>query len=85
MAWGAVPVVSDLACFRDFIEPGANGWSFNHRGEGAAHALARALEQAASGEVRAIAERATMVRETHSNARIAGDFLVDFQTLAPRG
>jgi Glycosyltransferase len=86
MAWGAVPVVSDLACFRDFIEPGANGFSFNHRGEGATHALARALEQAAGGEVREIAERTTRVRETHSNAKIAAQFLEDFATLvAARG
>lgn len=84
MAWGAVPVVSDLACFRDFIEPGSNGFSFNHRGEGAAHALARALEQAANGDVRAVAERATRVRETHSNAKIAAEFLADFSTLAGR-
>ncbi len=84
MAWGAVPVVSDLACFRDFIEPGLNGFSFNHRGEGAAHALARALEQAANGDVRAAAERATRVRETHSNAKIAAEFLADFATVTGR-
>ncbi len=82
MAWGAVPVVSDLACFRDFIEPGRNGWSFNHRGEGAAHALARALEQAAGQDTRAVAARATRVRETHSNAGIAAEFVADFSSLA---
>jgi len=84
MAWGAVPVVSDLACFRDFMEPGVNGFSFNHRGEGAAHALARALERAATGDMRTIAERATRVRETHSNAKIAAEFLADFATLGER-
>ena len=83
MAWGAVPVVSDLACFRDFIEPGVNGFTFNHRGEGATHALARALEQAATQETRAVAERATRVRETHSNAKIAAEFLADFSALLP--
>ena len=30
MAAGAVPVVSDLACFRDFVRPGINGESFDH-------------------------------------------------------
>ena len=31
MAWGAVPIVSDLACFKDFIISGQNGLIFNHR------------------------------------------------------
>ena len=84
MAWGAAPVVSDLACFRDFIEPGRNGWSFNHRGADAPQALARALETAAKSDLRAVAERATRVRESHSNRKIAAEFLADFEALISR-
>jgi glycosyltransferase involved in cell wall biosynthesis len=43
MARGVVPVVSDLAVFRDYIEQGLNGMVFNHRGPDAERLLANAL------------------------------------------
>lgn len=43
MAAGAVPVVSALSCFRDFIEPGINGAVFDHRRTDAASLLADEL------------------------------------------
>jgi glycosyltransferase involved in cell wall biosynthesis len=43
MARGVVPVVSDLAVFRDYIEQGLNGMVFNHRGPNADRLLANAL------------------------------------------
>jgi glycosyltransferase involved in cell wall biosynthesis len=78
MSWGAVPVVSDLACFRDFVEPGRNGWAFNHRGDDAVSGLCAALERATQTDARAIAERAVGVRKTHSRPAIAERFLADF-------
>jgi glycosyltransferase involved in cell wall biosynthesis len=44
MAAGAVPIVSDLACFRDFVRDGVNGFVFDHSAPDAAVRLARALE-----------------------------------------
>lgn len=35
MSTGLVPVVSDLACFRDFVVPGENGLVFDHRSKDA--------------------------------------------------
>jgi glycosyltransferase involved in cell wall biosynthesis len=43
MAAGAVPVVSDLPCFRDFITPGTNGLAFNASATEAAATLAAHL------------------------------------------
>lgn len=45
MARGAVPVVSDLAVFRDYLEPGVNGMVFDHRSEMGAENLAIALRE----------------------------------------
>lgn len=45
MAAGAAPVVSDLACFRDFVRPGMNGLTFDHHGPAASRHLADALAQ----------------------------------------
>lgn len=46
MAAGAVPVVSNLACFRDFVRDGENGFIFDHTAPDAAERLAGALASA---------------------------------------
>lgn len=46
MAYGTIPVVSALGCFRDFIEDGVSGLVFDHRGEDPADALADKLSEA---------------------------------------
>lgn len=46
MATGLVPIVSDLACFRDFIEEGQTGYFFDHRSSDAANNLAGVLAEA---------------------------------------
>ena len=81
MAWGAVPVVSGLACFRDFVVDGENGFIFAHDGPGPVAALADALERATKLDSRAMAERALGVRESHSNEAMAEAFLADFASL----
>ncbi len=43
MAAGAVPVVSALSCFKDFVKPDYNGAVFDHRGPDAAQKLAGTL------------------------------------------
>lgn len=45
MAAGAVPVVSNLACFTDFVRDGVNGRVFDHAAPDAAARLAGALAQ----------------------------------------
>ena len=44
MACGCAPLVSNLLCFRDYIEDGVNGFVFDHRGEKPERKLAERLE-----------------------------------------
>jgi len=83
MACGAVPIVSDLACFRDFITPGVNGRVFNHRAADPATLLAKAfLELAADpGQRAALSQSALAVRQSHHPATIAAAFLRCFDEL----
>ena len=83
MACGAVPIVSDLACFRDFITPGVNGQVFNHRAADPATLLANAfLELAADPSQRAaLSQSARGVRQSHHPATIASAFLRCFDEL----
>jgi glycosyltransferase involved in cell wall biosynthesis len=86
MAWGCVPIVSDLACFRDFVSVGVNGLSFDHRGPDAVSSLAAALRTLmASPEVRhRLALNAMQVRTSHSPRTIAERFLSDFRQIATK-
>lgn len=88
MAAGCPPIVSALACFRDFVEPGHNGWVFDHRGAAPVEAMAAALETACRlppdrRGVIAAAGRATA--EAHSAERLADRYLEDFARVAPNG
>lgn len=83
MAWGSVPIVSDLACFKDFIRHGENGLIFDHRSPKAAANLAEAIKRLI-GDTEArksLAIEALNVRETHSTVSIAGQFIADFERL----
>lgn len=84
MAWGGLPVVSDLACFRDFVVPGKNGFVFDHRAAEARAQLGAAIVQAAEPAARVLAERTLAVRESHACATIATQFLEDFAELTRR-
>ena len=83
MACGAVPIVSDLACFRDFITSGHNGIVFNHRAPGAAEVLAdQMIELAISPALRdSLSQAGLSVRQTHHPAFIAVEFLRCFEQL----
>lgn len=83
MAAGAVPVVSQLACFTDFVRDGHNGLVFDHAAPDAAErlagALARLLGDAALRDRLAIAGRADS--RTYDYATYAGRLLADFAQL----
>lgn len=81
MAWGCVPVVSALACFRDYVVPNQNGVVFDHRDPHPVAALADALVTAAGPSGPALAQAATAVRASHGLPAIAGQFMADFATL----
>jgi glycosyltransferase involved in cell wall biosynthesis len=83
MAYGVVPIVSDLACFKDFIQDQVNGLVFDHRNgkgpEALASALSHLLKEAPNRQL--LSQRATQVRESHAMKRIAGKLLKDFEAL----
>lgn len=83
MAWGCLPVVSDLACFRDFIDDGENGMVFNHRADDPVRELANKMLAAGAtdGGNAAMAKKAMGVRESHSLERVADLFLQDFRNI----
>ena len=81
MAWGCVPVVSKLDCFRDFITNGQNGIVFDHLATDAVGSLARALAAALSPASHDLSTAAISVRQSHSLHRIADMFLSDFADL----
>jgi glycosyltransferase involved in cell wall biosynthesis len=80
MAEGCPPVVSSLDCFLDFLKPGQNGWSFDHRGPDAVGNLASILKTVieTTGSLQAIRERARQTALEFSLTSIANQFLTDF-------
>ena len=83
MAWGAVPIVSDLACFKDFIFHNKNGLIFNHRAQDASEQLMQSTLQLIEDDaIRSrLGKEALKVRVSHSPDSIAALFLVDFEKL----
>ena len=59
MACGAIPIVSALCCFQDFIAHGRNGAIFDHRGSDPVQALVEAIDFAGGETASALAEAAT--------------------------
>jgi glycosyltransferase involved in cell wall biosynthesis len=83
MAWGCVPVVSDLACFRDFIHPEQNGRIFNHRSAMPEEELGQILQELCvqPGLRYSLAMQANRVRDSHHPRTIAFAFLKDFEVM----
>lgn len=83
MACGAVPIVSALACFRDFITPGVNGLVFDHRSADAERLLAAEIVRLASDPVQraALGHAAQCVCQSHHPEVIAADFLQCFERM----
>jgi glycosyltransferase involved in cell wall biosynthesis len=83
MACGHAPVVSALACFRDFLEDGRTGLVFDHRAEDAVQQLAQCLKRQLDNptEHRAMAQSAATIAQRFSVDAIAEQYLADFQSL----
>ena len=77
MARGLVPVVSDLAVFRQYLEPGVNGTVFDHRSATAPTQLAAAIDSLLQDPARrkAMAAQARQTAETYSLSATADRYL----------
>jgi len=86
MACGVPAVVSALACFRDFIADGDNGWVFDHRGADPAGALAARLEGAMVGteDLKRAGGRACDTARRFGIEEVAGMYLAEFSRLLGR-
>lgn len=83
MAAGCAPIVSDLACFRDFIQPEINGLVFDHRTPQPELPLQQAIERLMADDSLADTVRlgAWNTARRYTLAEIAGKFLADFSRL----
>ncbi len=84
MAEGCPPVVSSLECFRDYIQPGANGWTFDERAPHPPSDLAATLQKIVgdSNLLRAARKGALQTAQRFGLSSIANRYLSDFQEIA---
>ncbi len=84
MSEGCPPLVSNLACFKDFIEDGKTGFIFDHRTAEPAENLAGKLAELMSqpGLLQSIGAQAYERAKAFSLDRIADEYLADFASLA---
>ena len=88
MAAGAVPVVSNLACFTDLVRAGENGLVFDHAAPDAAARLAAALVRLLqdSAQRKQLAAAAREDAKAYDYGTYAAALLADFaQLTAPAG
>lgn len=86
MAWGCVPIVSEISCFKDFITTEKNGLIFDHRKKNSVELLRRNIERLQNDDelLKNLALKALEVRTTHSVASIASLFLEEFEKMLIR-
>ena len=86
MAHGCAPIVSDLACFRDYIEDGVTGFVFDHRaGEPEKTLAARLADLLGLGpeQIRRIGAGARAKVAQFDVETVAQRYLEDFASLLP--
>lgn len=84
MAHGCAPIVSGLACFRDYIADDVNGFVFDHRAPEPAKALAARLSdvlQRPLDEIRRTGKAARAKAAEFSVENVASRYLEDFESL----
>jgi len=83
MAQGCPALVSNLDCFRDFIDEDVNGFVFDHRSAHPAQTLAAKLQELI-GDGKRLSQTAALAHRTageFSLERVAGQYLEDFQSI----
>ena len=82
MARGVAPVVSDLAVFRDYLQPGINGMVFDHRAADAGKKLAETIAVLLSdpGRRKQIGLQARKMAERFSLREVANRYLSLFES-----
>lgn len=83
MATGLAVVVSDLACFRDFVRPGENGLVFDHRAADAVDRLAANLAELTDDPARnrAFGAAGVATAARFGYEQVADAYIEDFRSL----
>ncbi len=83
MARSRIALVSDLACFRDFIRAGKNGFVFDHRVADSVRVLAQSISAllGAPERLAALAPAAYATAREFALPEVAARYLADFQSL----
>lgn len=83
MAHGCPPIVSDLECFKDYIEDGLTGFTFNHRSPAPAMTLAAKLQALIHSpqELTSVSCNASKKAQDYALPHIADLYLADFASL----
>ncbi len=87
MSHGCAVLVSDLACFRDFLRDHETGFVFDHRGPAAARSLQARLAETVRDEasLSRVAEAGLGKSGDYALSVVAGRFLQDFENLHGAG
>ena len=83
MSNGCPPLVSDLHCFRDYLQDGVNGYVFDHRASDPAECLARRIEECI-GDLQGLkrtAQRALLTAQDYTVQSVGDAFLRDFESV----
>jgi glycosyltransferase involved in cell wall biosynthesis len=83
MSRGCLTLVSDLACFKDFINEGLNAFSFNHRADEPEQALSQKLNTIiqAYNTRNTVSEKAVATATVYSPQIVSKEFLKDFEAI----
>ena len=84
MANGCAPIVSDLSCFRDYIDDGVTGFVFDHRAVDPAETLSTRLAvwlQKSNEELARVGEAARARAQEFAVGPVAQRYLADFESL----
>jgi glycosyltransferase involved in cell wall biosynthesis len=84
MAYGCVPVVSQLGCFNDFIHNSENGTIYNHNSNHQPEELAEAIAKLirAPEVLKKMSEKGKLVNQKYAPTIVARQFLKDFEKLS---
>ena len=82
MSYGAVPIVSDLDCFKDFIKNNKNGLIFNHNNKPEITLAKKIMSLQNSITLRQkLSKQAFKVNKSHSIEKICNLFIADFKKI----
>lgn len=84
MATGLIPIVSNIDCFKEYIEAGETGFYFNHKSENAFQDLSNTMRLVLEDwkNSQQVSSKTSQAALAYSYSQIAGIYLQEFRNLA---